>query len=55
MKKDRKKIIEMMSVDFHRFLTKEQSATAAELAEEFGLSLQHVRQLRRKISRKNLG
>jgi hypothetical protein len=34
MKKDRKRIIELMSVDFHQFLLKEQQANSAELAEE---------------------
>ncbi|MFC0188050.1 hypothetical protein ACFFJY_07100 [Fictibacillus aquaticus] len=51
MKKDRKRNIELMSVDFHQFLLKEQKANSVELAEEFGLSLQHIRTLRKKMKR----
>ncbi|MGC4375850.1 winged helix-turn-helix domain-containing protein [Fictibacillus sp. Mic-4] len=42
---------QMMGVDFHDFLQKEQGLTNLELAEEFNLSLNHVRKLKKKINR----
>jgi hypothetical protein len=41
----------LVSLDFHRFTEKEQTLNSMELAEEFGLSLHEVKNLRRKLNR----
>jgi hypothetical protein len=40
-------------VSFHDFLSLEKSANSMELAEEFGLDLYQVNQLKKKIKREN--
>lgn len=41
----------LVALDFHRFTEKEQSLNSMELAEEFGLSLHEVKNLKRKLMR----
>jgi hypothetical protein len=41
----------LLTVDFHRSTEKEQALNSLELAEEFGLSLHEVKQLKQKIIR----
>ena len=43
---------QLFDVDFHDFIQAEGAATMVELASEFGISLQDVRKLKKKISRK---
>jgi hypothetical protein len=42
---------QLIGVDFHDFIQKEQNATNYELAEEFGISLGNVKDLKKKLSR----
>ncbi|MCA1025358.1 hypothetical protein [Cytobacillus kochii] len=42
---------QLFGVDFHDFIQAEGDATMVELASEFGISLQDVRKLKKKISR----
>jgi hypothetical protein len=46
-------ISQWKKVNFHDFLSMEKSATNMELAEEFGLDLFQVNQLKKKIKREN--
>ncbi|OIJ16597.1 RNA polymerase subunit sigma-70 [Anaerobacillus alkalidiazotrophicus] len=42
---------QLIGVDFHDFIQKEQQFTNYELAEEYGISLRNVKELKRKLSR----
>lgn len=41
----------VFGVDFHDFMVKEQSDTSLELASEFGISLNEVKSLKKKLNR----
>lgn len=41
----------VFGVDFHDFMVKEQNDTSLELASEFGISLQEVKNLKKKLNR----
>lgn len=42
---------QLMGVDFHDFIQKEPQLTNYELAEEYGISLRNVKDLKKQISR----
>ncbi|WP_169917330.1 hypothetical protein [Alkalihalobacterium alkalinitrilicum] len=42
---------QLFHVNFHDFVEKENSSTSMELADEFGLSLREVKQLKKKLGR----
>lgn len=42
---------QLIGVDFHDFIQKEQNLTNYELAEEYGISLRAVKDLKKQISR----
>lgn len=42
---------QLIGVDFHDFIQREQSLTNFELAEEYGISLKNVKELKKKMSR----
>ncbi|MCT8139548.1 RNA polymerase subunit sigma-70 [Anaerobacillus sp. CMMVII] len=42
---------QLIGVDFHDFIQREQNATNYELAEEYGISLRSVKDLKKKLSR----
>jgi len=42
---------QLIGVDFHDFTQKEQQSTNYELAEEFGISLSGVRELKKKLGK----
>lgn len=42
---------QLIGVDFHDFMQKEQALTNFELAEEYGISLRNVKELKKKMSR----
>ena len=42
---------QLIGVDFHDFMQKEQALTNYELAEEYGISLRNVKDLKKKMSR----
>jgi hypothetical protein len=42
---------QLIGVDFHDFIQREQNSTNYELAEEYGISLRSVKDLKKKLSR----
>ncbi|RXI99933.1 RNA polymerase subunit sigma-70 [Anaerobacillus alkaliphilus] len=42
---------QLIGVDFHDFIQKEQNSTNFELAEEYGISLRSVKDLKKKLAR----
>ncbi len=42
---------QLFHVDFHDFIERENEKTSLELADEFGLSLREVRELKKKLGR----